>query len=195
MISTQHLFEQHVIQEGLIRGLITAPYRFVDQFITNLSVLKNMSNTPLKKVEYINDELDKISYKFSDKNLDLSDSNHKILKALDKLSFWRFYIILNDKVFKASVDQILSDGKGKNVWVDANFKDRHIPLIYNIKSSKDIDQIIQIYKDRVNKIYQLSKKHPEKAKEFNKLLLWGLYGLIDLFAVIHSVVSYGSKGL
>jgi len=30
MISTQHLFEQHVIQEGLIRGLITAPYRFVD---------------------------------------------------------------------------------------------------------------------------------------------------------------------
>jgi len=195
MISTQHLFEQHVIQEGLIRGLITAPYRYVKQFMTNLSVLKNMSNTPLKKVEYINNELDKISYFFSDKDLNLSESNHEILKTLDKLAYWRFYTILNDKVFKASVDQILSDGKGKNVWVDANFKDRHIPLIYNIKSSKDIDQIIQIYKDRVNKIYQLSKKHPKKAKEFNKLLLWGLYGLLDLFAVIHSVVSYGSKGL
>ena len=47
----------------------------------------------------------------------------------------------------------------------------------------------------IEEIVKYIEKYPDKEVEFNKLMIWGLYGMKDLSNTIHAVVSYGSKGL
>jgi len=195
MLSVQSLYENQNIEEGIIRGLATTQYRSFRQMMSQFAMFKALLKDPLGKVKHIEQTLDSWSKKFASMNIDLKDSNHEILKGLDKLVFWRFYVILNDEFYKKCIKDVIERSVGKNIWVDINFKDREIPMVYNIKSSDDIIKILNTYKKRVNEVYQLSLKHPDKAKQFGAMINFGLFGLLDLFNVIHSVISYGSKGL
>ena len=193
MLSVQSLYEN--IEEGVIRGLVTSYYRGPDQIITQFKMLSGLLKDPLDKIKLIEKTLNDWVKKFSSMNIDLQDNEHNFLKKLDKLAYWKFAVILNTNFYKKSITDIIKNDVDKNKPIWIGFKDREIPMIYSIKTNKDIINILDIYKKRVNEVYQLSLKYPDKKKQFNKLLDFGLYGLIDLFTAIHSVVSYGSKGL
>jgi len=189
MISTHHLFE------GIIRGISTIPYRHTKELIHDIRDSIKISSSPKKKIAHIKKILHSMKIKFKEINIDLKDNQHQIIDHLSRFARWRHYVILNDEVYKKIIDDILNDKKGKNSWVDISYSKRKIQKILDIKNNKDVDEILNIYNERIKEIEKLIQNHSEKWGEFNKLLNWGLHGLRDMFNTIHAVVSYGSKGL
>lgn len=188
MISNYQLFE------GPIRGVATSPKRAFNELIRNISDEIQIHKKPKEKIEHVEKILHRAKINFQDMNVDMKDKNHKILSKLDKISRWRYFIILNDKQYNKAIEDIIKDRKGPTSWISVDFSSRHIPELYDIKSREDIVKIIDKYLDRTRNIGKLIKKHPDKWGEFDKMLNWSLHGLRDLINVIHAVVSYGSKG-
>ena len=184
-----------VFLEGITRGLLTIPYRFIQNTLDNIFGIIKSTQNPDIKLKFILQSLHTIRAKFNSMDVDLNIDNHVFLKFLDKLGIWRHHFILNDKVYNNHKNAILENKLGPNMWINLSFSEREIPEIYNIKNIKDINKILDIYATRCTEIFNIIKKYPEKELECNKLLNLAIYGLQDLFSVIHAVVSYGSKGL
>ena len=180
------------IEERVIRGLATIPYRIIKQlkgFKDFFAYLKD----PIDKVSYIKKELTAFRAELKIMDLDLKEGKHNFLKFLDKVSFWRYYVILNDKVYNTFVKEILENPPDVNIvnkHVDTRFSERNIPEIYDVKHTNDLVKIIDKYIRRVEDLGVLVKKYPLKKKQFNVLLLWGIYGIRDLINVLHAIVSY-----
>lgn len=191
MQSTVELF-----QEGITRGLSTIPYRFIKQFAQNIESIIDATKSSDEKIRKAVNRLHEFRVKFKNMDIDLKeDRKHQILKAIDKLGIWRHHFILNDKIYKRNLEKIKNDKDAPNIWVNIGWKEREVPEIYNMKGKDDILKIISKYEMRMKEIGEHIKKEPHKEKLYTKMLTLGLYGLFDLFNVIHSVVSYGSKGL
>jgi hypothetical protein len=185
MISNYQTF-----QEGFIRGLATTPIRWIEQYKALFDMFSYLSDTNVKKAKIIA-TLNKVRNKLKLLNLDLTSSNHSFLKVIDSYAYWRHHLILNDKVYKKHIDNILKSGtSGPNIFVNIGWKSRQIPEIYNAKHTDDLVKVIDKYIARVTEIQKYIDKYPEKRKGFSKLMLWGIYGLRDLIIVLNAVANY-----
>ena len=183
-----------LINEGIIRGIATIPYRRIQEIKrTSIDLLKIWAKSE-NKIKYIRKVLKDIRAKFNNMNIDLSkDNQHQIIDILSRLNRWRYYVIFNDEKYKKIINDILNDKNGKNYWIDISFAQRKIEQILQIQNNKDVNDLIDKYDKRITEIETLIKKYPDKEKEFNKLLVWGIVGLSDFFNVVHAIISYGSS--
>jgi len=187
--------ESDDIEEGVVRGVATIPYRIIKGMAVWKDWFGALKN-PIDRVNYIKKQLSQFKTNLKLMDLKLDDSKHSFLKSLDKIWFWRFYVILNDKVYNTFVQEILTnppDVKIVNKWADVRFSQREIPEIYNVKHTDDLVKVIDKYISRVEEIGKLVQKYPDKKKNLNDLLLWGIYGIRDLITATHAVASYGAK--
>jgi TusA-related sulfurtransferase len=197
MLANKDLFIQSsdVLEEGLVRGLVTMPKRMFDETINNFIALTKVPANKDNKIKYIKQELKKIKDKFTKHDLNLKDdANLFIVRKLTNLFRWRHYVILSDKRFNEAIDNIKKGGK-VGIWIDTKISQRDIPELFNIKTKEDIIKIIDKYEKRIDEIEKYMRKDPDKFEAYNNLLHWGIFGLRDLFSTISAIIHYGSKGL
>jgi hypothetical protein len=188
------LVEQYlddIQQEGFIKGIGSEFKDIIDDLksLPDLIAVGQSPQSAVFKTKTVLGKLDKFLSKL-ELNFDKIDS-HGLLKFRQAFARWRFYFLMNDKVYKKMLSETLKTGKDASGYIDINFKDRIIPEMYNAKSSKDLIKLNDKYIKRIDEIYRLVKKHPENAG-LRGLLRQGLYGARDWLVAVRKFASYAS---
>lgn len=194
MKNTYYLF-----QEGFARGILTTYYRWIKELPIEVQAVVTAMRGSDAKIKKVIKIINKFKVKFNTMDIDLKGNYTEsmlinFLRSIDISTRWRHHYLLNDEVYKNALKNIKDGKSAPPLLINVKWQERDVPKLYNIKNNNDIISILDEYRSKVEEIGGLIKKYPEQEPEYTKMLTLALFGLSDLFDVIHAIVSYASKG-
>jgi hypothetical protein len=104
--------------------------------------------------------------------------------------FWRYYFLLNDATWKQIESDLKADRiSGLEQLYSVDFKDRQDIARYldSIRTIKDLTKVVETYRTRSNKFFELISKRKTKIKSFPFQVI--LLGAADLRRTVKKIVN------
>ena len=127
---------------------------------------------------------------FNNRGMSLDMGGFKTWLKTSETFFWRFYFVLNDKVYNEMVTELKKDNMTRIEYLsDFELSDRIqvTRMLDSVKTVKDLISIVEEYQERCNKIFDLFKKRQTSIKGFPFQIL--LLGLVDLDRTVTNIVN------
>ena len=189
MSNINELVQESFTEEGLVRGLAGGTLD-VMTFRGLVDSVKSMFGDSQKCFKILNDKIDDINY-FIKQNQFTGSGGSGVLKAINRMTRWRFYFLLNDEKYKQLIDKIKSNSFDR-IFVDANFANRVIKEIFSAKSNSDLLKVTDEYLKRATNVLKICKQNKIPEKQTANIMNIITQGAIDLESIIRDVIRYNS---
>jgi len=177
---------QEELNEGFLRG-IGGDFKDGITFLGFGDSLKSLFSDYEASYKILKNKIADIEY-FINQN-SFKGHTGSFIKFLNKMSFWRFYFILDDSTYNNIVNSIKNNSLD-SIYVDTNFSKRVIKKMYDAKSNKELLATPQLYLSRVDNIVSLCKKHKTSPKILSNIMNIFTQGTIDLEYIIRKIIRY-----
>jgi hypothetical protein len=181
-----------VAMEGIIRAvasnaasLVTNDYRQIKGYFLGMeSKRKYIEEICTDLIDWLKEkDLDK-------KDLDLDMGPFKTWMKTSESFHWRFYFLLEDSVWKNIESDLKADKTTElEKLYSVDFKNREQVTRYldSIKDIKNLIKVVETYRDRSNKFFELITKRKITIKKFPFQVI--LAGVIDLRLTVKKIVN------
>ena len=184
--------KEEVALEGIIRAaahdlgsVVTDTYREIKGWLIAIETKRRYIS------EICDDLIDWLVDKDIDyKNLDLDMGTVKTFMKTSETFYWRFYFLLDNGIY----NQMIADIKANKITnlealYDTDFTKRQSVTkdLDSIDNIKDLIKVVERYKERSNKFFELIIKRKSKIKSFPFQVI--LLGATDLRRTVKKIVN------